>query len=219
MSHAHSTAGAGTARRSRTARLGNIFWMSLGGVPFMSESHSLGLVIEAVEASERLCARKRVPMLQGPDNRPAESRSHGLTHALNRVVHLLGLHVSRVSVMQQTARTAAEALQTAMSAYQSLWYDGTGKTVGTGTLLSVLEDAQAFDGVYSNLADDSSRCIFDWYIRFRVAYALVGEDAYNLFPAEESRASYAARCAALAPASWWTGSSMRRSCTCWSPTW
>jgi FkbM family methyltransferase len=99
--------------------------------------------------------------------------------------------------MQQAAETATKVLQTAASVCQDLWYDSAARAVGTGTLLSVLEDARAFDGVYANLADDGSRCIFDWFIRFRVAYALVGEDAYDLFPASESRATYAKRCASL----------------------
>jgi FkbM family methyltransferase len=170
------------------------------GTPLMTESHSLNLVIEAVEASQRACVAKRPTMLQNLGIGLGEPRSRRITQSLNRVVHLVGLHVSRLSVMQQAARTATEALQTAVSAYQSLWYDGIGKTVGAGTLLSVLEDALAFDRVYSNLADDTSRHVFDWFIHFRVAYSLVGEDAYDMFPAAESRASYAARCTAIAPA-------------------
>jgi FkbM family methyltransferase len=170
------------------------------GTPFMSESHSLDLIVEAVAASKRACATKQPPMLQNLGIGQGAAQSHRVTQSLNRVAHLIGLHVSRLSVIRQAAQAATEAVQTAISAYQSLWYDGVGATVGMGTLLAVLEDPQAFDDVYSNLADDRSRRTFDWFIRFRVAYALAGEDAYSMFPAEESRASYAARCAALANA-------------------
>lgn len=166
----------------------------------MSEWHSLDLVAEAIAASQHACEGMRPPILQSKNDRPAESRYHELTQALNRVAHSVGLHVSRVSVMEQTARMATEALETATTAYRSLWYDGTGKAIGTATLLSVLEDPQGFDGVYSELADENSRHVYDWFIRFRVAYALVGETAHDLFPAEESCASYTARCAELVAA-------------------
>jgi FkbM family methyltransferase len=152
---------------------------------------------------------------------PAESRFNRLTYALNHLAHAVGLHVSRVSAMQRAARATAESLKSAaealeaatkvgesaakslreaVSAYSSLWYDGIGKAIGMGTLLRVLDDTQGFDEVYSKLADDSSRHVFDWFIKFRVAYALVGEEARTLFPAAESSASYAVRCWTLAKA-------------------
>lgn len=163
----------------------------------MSGSHSLDLVAEAIEASRHACEGKRIPVLAAPGDGPVQSRSHRVTQALNRLAHVVGLHVSRVSSMQRTAETTGEALETAMAAYRFLWYDAAGRGIGMATLWSVLQDAQGFDAVYSELADESSKRVFDRFGRFRIAYALVGEVARDLFPADESCTSYAARCAAL----------------------
>jgi hypothetical protein len=60
-----------------------------------------------------------------------------------------------------------------------------------------MEDPRAFDVVYGLLADEASRRVYDWYIRSRVAYALVGEAALGFFPAHESRLNYEYLCQSL----------------------
>lgn len=49
------------------------------------------------------------------------------------------------------------------------------KALAVGTFCDFLKKSLEYDAVYALLCDDNSRAIFDWYVRYRVAYALVGE--------------------------------------------
>jgi FkbM family methyltransferase len=135
-------------------------------------SHTLALVTEALAAAERFCGARHTEELVHPFPEP---RLHGLTRSLNSVAERVGLHVARTSYM---------------GAVEAFRYDLFSKWAGAGTVFSVLEAPESFDAVYGVLTDETSRRVYDWYIRCRVAYAVVGDSALCLFPPSESRLEY-----------------------------
>lgn len=135
-------------------------------------SHTLALVSEALAAVEDYCSSQHTREVMHPA-RP--QRFHGLTHGLNRLAGAVGLHVARLPYMNSV---------------EAFHYDTFSKWTATGTLRAVLEDAVPFDFAYGLLADEASRAVFDWYVRCRTAYALVGKAALALFPTRVSEAEY-----------------------------
>lgn len=142
-------------------------------------SHTLTLVDEALGTTLEYCASRHTEELKRPPN---VGHLHGVTRVLNRAVERFGLHVARVSYV----RTA-----------EASGYSAFGKWTSVGTLRSIMEDPRAFDDVYGLFADETSRLVYDWYIKCRVAYAFVGEAALRFFPARESRLNYEHLCQSL----------------------
>lgn len=135
-------------------------------------SHTLALVSEALAAVEDYCSSQHTQELLRP---VAHYRLHELTHGLNRVAGLVGLHVARTSYMR---------------GLKAMHHDVSFNWTATGTFRAMLEDPGSFDDAYGLLADDASRAVFEWYVRCRTAYALVGEAALALFPTGVSEAQY-----------------------------
>ncbi|HPQ11449.1 MAG TPA: FkbM family methyltransferase, partial [Bacillota bacterium] len=52
---------------------------------------------------------------------------------------------------------------------------------------------EAFDETYNVLADEESKKTFDWYVKYRTAYAFIGERAYELFIPPISREDWVER--------------------------
>jgi len=144
-------------------------------------SHTLALIDEALVSVEKSCASRYREELKHPVQQP---RLHGLTRALNSVAEHVGLHVARMSYVEAT---------------EAFRHDFFSQWTSTGTLLSALKNPVEFDNVYDLLADEASRRIYDWYISCRVAYAIVGEAAFSLFPPSESHSDYERRCQSLGP--------------------
>jgi len=87
--------------------------------------------------------------------------------ALEKFLNKLGYHLVKAETIIKLERKTA-------SASEKLW--------AVQTLVSTLKDCTQFDKAYELLADESSREVFDWCIRVRVALAFIGKAGYLLFP-------------------------------------
>jgi FkbM family methyltransferase len=91
-----------------------------------------------------------------------------VTHAVNRLFERLGFHVARASYAQEVQQAQG---------------DRRGKWRSVAAFRAMLAAPGDFDDVYEVLADESSRSVFDWFVRVRTAAALVSQDALRLYPA------------------------------------
>jgi len=57
-------------------------------------------------------------------------------------------------------------------------------------LKSASLNPESFDEIYKLLADEASKAAFDWYVKYRTAYAFIGEEAYELFTPEITREAW-----------------------------
>ena len=96
-------------------------------------------------------------------------------HIANRVLEKFGLHLMYKSTLDDL---------------ESQSYARMGKWSSVGMLLLALKNPDEFDEVYNLFLDEDSRVTFDWFIKYRVAYAFLGELASEIFPPKISRAEY-----------------------------
>ncbi len=59
------------------------------------------------------------------------------------------------------------------------------------TLIEFLEDENKLDKIYNVLNDNKSKEIFNWFIKYRLAYLIAEEKAYNIFEPELKRVDFA----------------------------
>ena len=59
-----------------------------------------------------------------------------------------------------------------------------------GTLQLALKNPDKFDKVYNILSDEDSKSTFDWFIKYRVAYAFLGELAGEISPSEITKVEF-----------------------------
>jgi FkbM family methyltransferase len=140
---------------------------------YPKESHTLALIYESLAMTEDMVACRYIDQLTAGF---AESQLHRVTKALNRLAAVVGLHVCRTS---------------SMNALEAFRYASSSKWTSVGMVRSALQDPSAFDSAYASLQDDASLMLFDWFVRVRVAYATIGEQALTLYPAPIGREDYA----------------------------
>lgn len=69
-------------------------------------------------------------------------------------------------------------------------YNELSKWNSIGTFRLALENSENFGRVYRLFTDEDSKDIFNWLIKYRIAYALLGEDAGKIFPTKISRSMF-----------------------------
>jgi len=66
--------------------------------------------------------------------------------------------------------------------FMLFFYDSYGKSVATEITFCGLTQSKRLDDVYYMLADQESREVFDWFLRYRFGYAIMGLVAGDIFP-------------------------------------
>jgi len=56
-----------------------------------------------------------------------------------------------------------------------------GKLSCTETMYEAIQNPDRFDRIYELLADEESKKTFDWFIKYRITFAIIGEIAYDIF--------------------------------------
>lgn len=166
--------------------------------PERVKSHTLVLIQEALAAAEAVAALHHIERLKAGVVEPRSPQAtlpdfagHRFTKLLNRLAAIVGLHVSR-SAYLEALQSSVNALEGSLqSALGSFGYDLFIKWTSLGTLESALGSPVLYDSAYECLEDDASRSLFDWFVRARVAYATIGEQALTIYPASISRDRYA----------------------------
>jgi len=128
----------------------------------VDDSHTEDLVEEAFRGIERFLEEKKNSDLLSIKDPLTERRGTGI----NRLSERFGIHLMKVDLF----RKMSEDL-----------YDYFGKLSSVQFLKEVLAQPEKFDEIYEMFSDDSSRQEFDWFVKYRVAYALLGKVAYDLF--------------------------------------
>jgi FkbM family methyltransferase len=133
----------------------------------MKYSHTALLVEEAFEKVQEFNYKRDLNELEDVSQNPSRISPSGGKHVINRILEKLGLHLMYKSVLEEL---------------QNYFYSKMGKWSSVGTLQLVLKNPEKFDEVYNMLADEDSRVTFDWFIKYRVAYAFLGELAGAIYP-------------------------------------
>jgi FkbM family methyltransferase len=58
---------------------------------------------------------------------------------------------------------------------------GMGKLTCAETMYEAIQNPDRFDRIYELIADEESKKTFDWFIKYRIAFAIIGEIAYDIF--------------------------------------
>jgi len=128
-------------------------------------SHTEELIEEALDKVEKYLEEKHMTEDLEAAAYSASVRRTGMNKYLNE----LGIHAVRVNEWNNIQ--------------QSLLRGGVyfGKLSSLQFLLLVNESPELFDQTRELLADEQSKQTFDWYVRYRTAYAFIGEEAYEIF--------------------------------------
>jgi len=121
-------------------------------------SHTKELIEEALDELEKYLEEKHLT----EDIEVASMKRTGINRWLNK----FGMHVLRTKEWEML-KQAPENDFGKLSSFQ--FYQLAKK------------QPEAFDETYNVLADKESKKTFDWYVKYRTAYAFIGERAYELF--------------------------------------
>jgi len=130
-------------------------------------SHTKELIEKALDELEKYLEEKHLT----EDLQIASVKRTGI----NRYFNKLGIHVVRVREWQYAQKFSANYF---------------GKLSSMQFLRSATCGPASFDEIYDLLADEASKAAFDWYVKYRTAYAFIGEEAYELFTPEITREAW-----------------------------
>jgi len=130
-------------------------------------SHTKELIEEAIDKLEKYLEEKHLT----EDLEVASVKRTGI----NRYFNKLGIHVARLREWQYAQKFSANYF---------------GKLSSVQFFKCANRTPESFDEIYNLLADEVSKGVFDWYVRYRTAYAFIGEEAYELFTPEITREAW-----------------------------
>ena len=141
----------------------------------MERSHTSKLIEEAFEEIQRFNYRRFIDEIQNMSRCPQSRSFRHKKHTINSFLERIGLHLMYKSTLEELKCSS---------------YSKMGKWSAVGTIQLALKSPERFDEVYNILSDEESKSIFDWFIKFRVAYAFVGEAAKLVFPPSISQEEF-----------------------------
>jgi FkbM family methyltransferase len=129
------------------------------------DSHTAQLVEEALDKVYEYSHRFYIEELEKSSKRLRKTslRTQHKGHVVNRILKRFGLYLTYAPVKRYH-------------------YDSMCKWSCIGTFLLALKNPREFDWVRELLDDDESKSIFDWFVKYRVAYAFLGRFADDIFP-------------------------------------
>jgi len=125
-------------------------------------SHTKKLIEQALNKLEKYLEEKHL----SADLEAAHYRASVKRTGINRYFNKLGIHVFRLREWQYTQKFSTNYF---------------GKLSSVQFFKCANRTPESFDEIYNLLADEVSKGVFDWYVRYRTAYAFIGEEAYELF--------------------------------------
>ena len=130
-------------------------------------SHTKQLIEQALDKLEKYLEEKHLT----EDLEVASVKRTGI----NRYFNKLGIHVARLREWQYAQKFSANYF---------------GKLSSVQFFKCANRTPESFDEIYNLLADEASKATFDWYVKYRTAYAFIGEEAYELFTPEITREAW-----------------------------
>lgn len=136
----------------------------------MNNSHTLSLIKETFQKIQEFnysAYENRLKTLS-KNPKPIETR----LNLVNKILEKFGLHLTYKSIFDELT---------------DKFYSKQGKWSSVGTLQLALKNPEKFDEVYNLFTDEDSKSTFDLLIKYRVAYAFLGELAGKIFPPKISK--------------------------------
>jgi len=133
----------------------------------MGNSHTSKLIEEAFEKVQEFNYKRYINEIENISHNIPKTSSSGAKHKVNQILEKFGFHLMYKSVFEELVNST---------------YNKMGKWSSVGTLQLALKNPEKFDEVYNILSDEDSKSTFDWFMKFRVSYAFVGEAAKFVFP-------------------------------------
>ena len=141
----------------------------------MKNSHTFSLIEEAFQKVQEFNYKKYVNRLEEASQNSSKINPGGGKHIVNKILERFNLHLMRKRIFEEVVNQN---------------YNKMCKWNSVGTLQLALKDPKKFDEVYNMLTDGDSKTTFDWFIKYRVAYAFVGELAGEIFPPKITKAEF-----------------------------
>jgi len=130
-------------------------------------SHTKALVEEGISKALAFLEREHFEEISQSSVETLFFRSKSLKSNLEKTINRLGYHLAKADTIKKLENYKTLARE-------KLW--------AVQTFLAALTENENFDLVYSFLGDEPSRETFDWFIKARVAFAFLGNRAFDLFP-------------------------------------
>ena len=134
-------------------------------------SHTKELIEKALDELEKYLEEKHLT----EDIEVAKYGASVKRTGINRYFNKLGIHVARLREWQYAQKFSANYF---------------GKLSSVQFFKCANRTPESFDEIYNLLADEASKATFDWYVKYRTAYAFIGEEAYELFTPEITREAW-----------------------------
>jgi len=134
-------------------------------------SHTKELIEKALDELEKYLEEKHLT----EDSEFAKYCSSVKRTGINCDFNKLGIHVASVREGQYSQKCNTNYF---------------GKLSSVQFLRFATSNPERFDEIYNLLADEASKASFDWYVKYRTAYAFIGEEAYELFTPEITREAW-----------------------------
>jgi FkbM family methyltransferase len=141
----------------------------------MKNSHTLLIIEEAFQKTQEFNYKRYISELGIKYQNISNKSSSGQKHKVNQILEKIGLHLMYKSVVDELENNL---------------YNKMGKWSSVGTILLALKNPEKFDEAYNILSDEESKSTFDWFIKYRVAYAFLGEIAGEIYPSQISKEEY-----------------------------
>ena len=126
----------------------------------MKNVHTALLIDEAFEKVQEFNYKRYISELENIFQNIPKTSSSGQKRKVNQILEKFGFHLMYENKLQELI---------------NLDHSKMGKWNFVGTLQLVLKNPDKFDKVYNILSDEDSKSTFDWFIKYRVAYAFLGE--------------------------------------------
>jgi len=136
------------------------------------KSHILSLIDDAFKKVQEFSYERYLKSLKDTSRRISLQKLLRYGHLVNLVLEKFGLHLMYKSKLEELFNLDSAKM---------------GKWSSVGTLQLALKSPEKFDGVYEMFSNKDSKETFDWFIKYRVAYAFLGELAGKIFPPKTSK--------------------------------
>ena len=141
----------------------------------MKDSHTFSLIEEAFQKVQEFNYKKYINTIEDASQNSSKINPSGEKHIVNKILEKFSLNLTRKRALEELVSQA---------------YNKMDKWNSVGFLQFALKDPKKFDEVYNILTDEDSKNTFDWFVKYRVAYAFVGELAGDIFTPKITKAEF-----------------------------
>lgn len=140
------------------------------------KSYTLELIEEAFEKVQEYYHYRYIDDLKNLNMKfKKKNLPFNLQYRINNILNKIELHLTYKSKFERL---------------QSFYGESMGKWSAIGTLFLALNNPRLFDKVRDILSDKESKEVFDWVLKFRIAYSFLGEVAEEIYPPKVTKEEF-----------------------------